>query len=77
MVRGQLIGPHCMHYVLSLLTLIFKAYKDLTLFHVFLLYAYVMRVEVEPVEDGYCSFKSMCLMKICVCSALKIVCVFG
>ena len=41
-VIGQVIGPHCLYCVLSLLRLIFKAYKDLTpfmfLFHMCLLY---------------------------------------
>jgi len=32
---------------------------------------------VSIVENGCCSFKSMCLMKNCVCSASKIVYVFS
>jgi len=47
MVVGQVIGPHCLYCVLSLLRLIFKAYKDLTTFHVFLSYVPVIRVKAE------------------------------
>ena len=42
-VVGPILGPQGLYYLLSLLRLIFKAYKDLTLFifffHVYLLYA--------------------------------------
>ena len=44
--------PHCLFYLLKLLRLIFKAYKDLTLFHVFLVYVPVVRVEAEPIDRG-------------------------
>ena len=40
MVVGEVIGPHCLYSVLSLLRLIFKAYKDLTPFQVYLSYEY-------------------------------------
>ena len=35
-VVGQILGPHCLYCMLCLSRLIFKIYKDLTRFHVFL-----------------------------------------
>jgi len=45
LIVGQVIGPHSMQCVLSLLKFIFKAYKELIHFPIFL-YALVVRVEV-------------------------------
>jgi len=45
MVVGPVIGLHCLYCMLSLLRLIFKAYKDLTPLRDFLLYVPVV-VEV-------------------------------
>jgi len=56
-VIGPNLGPRCLHYLLSLLRLIFKAYKDLTpfifFFHMYLLHEEKMNLLSES-YSGYC-----------------------
>ena len=50
-VIGPNLGPRCLHCLLSLLKLIFKAYKDLSPFIFFFLsYVPVARAEEEPAQ---------------------------
>jgi len=48
MVVGQVINLHYPYFTLSLLRLIYKAYKDTTHFYVFLSYVPIIQVEAEP-----------------------------
>jgi len=48
LVWGQLIGLYSLYYLLSLLRLIFKTYKDLTPSMCSLSYVSVVQVEAEP-----------------------------
>jgi len=50
-IAGQVIGPPCLYCLLSLLRLIFKTYKNLTHFHIFLSYILVVWIKVELVKS--------------------------
>jgi len=54
-VIGPNLGPRCLHCLLSLLKLIFKAYKDLTPFIFFFFHMYLLHEQKRNLLSEGCS----------------------